>query len=86
MFRGVHIREPLSLATRTIRVQSATNRAPHSMIIGAGKSQIDHVWNACWSGRFANPMCVINQITHIGFLLLRLDDLHTLEENRSATA
>ncbi len=53
------------------------------MITGAIKSQIDQVWNAFWSGGIANPLEVIEQITYLLFLR-RLDDLHTLEENRAA--
>ena len=52
------------------------------MITGAIKSQIDQVWNAFWAGGIANPLEVIEQITHLLFLR-RLDDLHTLEENRA---
>jgi len=53
------------------------------MITGAIKSQIDQIWNAFWSGGISNPMEVIEQITYLLFLR-RLDDLHTLEENKSA--
>ena len=53
------------------------------MITGAIKSQIDQVWNAFWSGGISNPLEVIEQITYLLFLR-RLDDLHTLEENKSA--
>jgi type I restriction enzyme M protein len=53
------------------------------MITGAIKSQIDQIWNAFWSGGISNPLEVIEQITYLLFLR-RLDDLHTLEENRSA--
>ncbi len=53
------------------------------MITGAIKSQIDQVWNAFWAGGIANPLEVIEQITYMLFLR-RLDDLHTLEENKSA--
>ena len=52
------------------------------MITGAIKSQIDQIWNAFWSGGISNPLEVIEQITYLLFLH-RLDDLHTLEENRS---
>ncbi len=52
------------------------------MITGAIKSQIDHLWNAFWSGGIANPLEVIEQITYLMFIR-RLDDLHTLEENRA---
>src|SRR3954469_5022834 len=53
------------------------------MITGAIKSQIDQIWNAFWTGGIANPLEVIEQITYLLFLR-RLDDLHTLEENKSA--
>ena len=53
------------------------------MITGSIKSQIDQIWNAFWSGGIANPLEVIEQITYLLFLR-RLDDLHTLEENKSA--
>jgi type I restriction enzyme M protein len=52
------------------------------MITGAIKSQIDQVWNAFWSGGISNPLEVIEQITYLLFLR-RLDDLHTLEENKA---
>src|SRR5437762_1435683 len=52
------------------------------MITGAIKSQIDQIWNAFWSGGISNPLEVIEQITYLLFLR-RLDDLHTLEENKS---
>ena len=55
------------------------------MITGAIKSQIDQIWNAFWSGGISNPIEVIEQITYLLFLR-RLDDLHTLEENKSALA
>ncbi|MEQ1933573.1 MAG: class I SAM-dependent DNA methyltransferase [Fimbriimonadaceae bacterium] len=53
------------------------------MITGDIKSKIDAVWNAFWSGGISNPLEVIEQITYLLFLR-RLDDLHTLEENKSA--
>src|SRR5437667_1543425 len=53
------------------------------MITGAIKSQIDQIWNAFWSGGISNPLEVIEQITYLLFLH-RLDDLHTLEENKSS--
>ena len=53
------------------------------MITGAIKRQIDQIWNAFWSGGISNPLEVIEQITYLLFLR-RLDDLHTLEENKSA--
>ena len=53
------------------------------MITGTIRSQIDQIWNAFWSGGISNPLEVIEQITYLLFLR-RLDDLHTLEENKSA--
>ncbi len=53
------------------------------MITGDIKSKIDAVWNAFWSGGISNPLEVIEQITYLLFLR-RLDDLQTLEENKSA--
>src|SRR5688572_2236888 len=53
------------------------------MLTGAIRNQIDQVWNAFWSGGISNPLEVIEQITYLLFLR-RLDDLHTLEENKSA--
>jgi type I restriction enzyme M protein len=55
----------------------------HIMITGSIKSQIDQIWNAFWSGGISNPLEVIEQITFLLFLR-RLDDLQTLEENKSA--
>src|SRR3989442_1834963 len=52
------------------------------MITGAIKSQVDRVWDAFWSGGISNPLEVMEQITYLLFLR-RLDDLHTLEENKS---
>lgn len=53
------------------------------MLTGELRNQIDSIWNAFWSGGIANPLEVIEQITYLLFLR-RLDDLHTLEENKSA--
>ena len=52
------------------------------MINGELRSQIDQVWNTFWTGGISNPLEVIEQITYLLFLK-RLDDLHTLEENKS---
>src|SRR3982074_1245704 len=52
------------------------------MITGDIKSQIDKIWDAFWSGGISNPLEVIEQITYLLFLR-RLDDLQTLEENKS---
>lgn len=52
------------------------------MLTGELKSQIDRIWDAFWSGGISNPLEVIEQITYLLFLR-RLDDLHTLEENKA---
>jgi len=54
------------------------------MVTGELKSQVDKVWNAFWSGGIANPMEVIEQITYLLFIK-RLDELHTLAENKANT-
>lgn len=53
------------------------------MITGEIKSQIDRIWDAFWSGGISNPLEVIEQITYLLFIK-RLDDLHTLEENKAS--
>src|SRR5438045_9794202 len=53
------------------------------MLTGEIRSQIDAIWNAFWTGGISNPLEVMEQITYLLFLK-RLDDLHTLEENKSA--
>ena len=52
------------------------------MITGELKSKVDQVWNSFWAGGISNPLEVIEQITYLLFLR-RLDDLQTLEENKS---
>ena len=52
------------------------------MITGDIRSKIDAIWNTFWTGGISNPLEVIEQITYLLFLR-RLDDLHTLEENKS---
>ncbi|MDE0711055.1 MAG: class I SAM-dependent DNA methyltransferase [Rhodospirillales bacterium] len=52
------------------------------MITGNIKNQIDRIWDSFWSGGISNPLEVMEQITYLLFLR-RLDDLHTLEENRA---
>src|ERR1051325_1890037 len=52
------------------------------MITGDTKSQIDRIWDSFWSGGISNPLEVIEQITYLLFIR-RLDDLHTLEENKA---
>jgi type I restriction enzyme M protein len=53
------------------------------MLTGEIRTQVDQVWNAFWSGGVSNPLSVIEQITYLLFIK-RLDDLHTLEENKAA--
>jgi len=52
------------------------------VITGDVKNQIDRIWDSFWSGGISNPLEVIEQITYLLFLR-RLDDLHTLEENKA---
>ena len=52
------------------------------MITGDIRTQIDQIWNSFWSGGISNPLEVIEQITYLLFLR-RLDDMHTLEENKA---
>src|SRR6185295_12695287 len=52
------------------------------MLTGDIRSQIDRIWDAFWSGGISNPLEVIEQITYLLFIK-RLDDLHTLEENKA---
>src|SRR5918996_2599901 len=52
------------------------------MRTGEIRNQIDRIWDAFWSGGISNPLEVIEQITYLLFLR-RLDDLHTLEENKA---
>jgi type I restriction enzyme M protein len=52
------------------------------MLTGELKSKVDRIWDAFWSGGISNPLEVIEQITYLLFIK-RLDDLHTLEENRA---
>ena len=54
------------------------------MLTGEIRNQVDQIWNAFWSGGVSNPLVVIEQITYLLFIK-RLDDLHTLEENKAAT-
>ena len=53
------------------------------MLTGELRSQVDKVWDSFWSGGIANPLEVLEQITYLLFLR-RLDELQTLEENKSA--
>jgi type I restriction-modification system DNA methylase subunit len=53
------------------------------MLTGELKSQVDAVWNSFATGGIANPLKVVEQITYLLFIK-RLDELQTLEENKSA--
>ncbi len=52
------------------------------MLTGEIRNQVDRIWDAFWSGGISNPLEVIEQITYLLFIR-RLDDLHTLEENKA---
>ncbi|MDO1450350.1 type I restriction-modification system subunit M N-terminal domain-containing protein [Rhodocytophaga aerolata] len=52
------------------------------MLTGELRSKIDRLWEAFWSGGVANPLTVIEQITYLLFIK-RLDELHTLKENKA---
>jgi type I restriction enzyme M protein len=52
------------------------------MLTGELRSQVDRIWDAFWAGGIANPLEVMEQITYLLFIR-RLDDLHTLELNKS---
>ena len=52
------------------------------MFTGTLKAQVDRVWDAFWTGGISNPLEVMEQITYLLFIK-RLDDLHTLEENKA---
>ena len=53
------------------------------MLTGDIRNQVDRIWDAFWSGGISNPLEIMEQITYLLFLR-RLDDLHTLEENKAA--
>ena len=52
------------------------------MITGHIRNQIDAIWMAFYTGGISNPLEVIEQITYLLFLK-RLDQLHTLAENKA---
>ncbi len=54
------------------------------MITGTLRNQVDQLWDAFWAGGVSNPLSVIEQLTYLLFIK-RLDDLHTLEENKAET-
>jgi len=53
------------------------------MLTGEIRSQVNAIWDACWSGGISNPMEVLEQITYLLFIR-RLDDAHTREESMAA--
>src|SRR5690606_11023143 len=53
------------------------------MITGELKSTVDRIWDAMWAGGIANPLSVIEQLTHLLFIK-RLDELHTLREKKAS--
>ncbi len=53
------------------------------MITGEIKSKIDRIWDTLWSGGISNPLTIIEQLTYLLFIK-RLDELHTLKENKAA--
>ncbi len=53
------------------------------MLTGELRSQIDRIWDSFWTGGISNPLEVIEQLTYLLFIR-RLDDLHSLEERKSA--
>jgi type I restriction enzyme M protein len=54
------------------------------MLTGDIRNQVNKIWDAFWSGGVSNPLSVIEQITYLLFIK-RLDELHTLEENKAET-
>lgn len=53
------------------------------MLTGELRNQVDRIWDAFWSGGISNPLEVMEQFTYLLFMR-RLDELHTLEENKAA--
>jgi len=53
------------------------------MITGELKSKVDRIWDTMWSGGISNLLSVIEQLTYLLFIK-RLDELHTLKENKAA--
>ena len=52
------------------------------MITGELKTKVDKIWDTMWSGGISNPLSVIEQLTYLLFIK-RLDELHTLRENKA---
>ena len=53
-----------------------------SVLTGELRNKVDAIWNAFWSGGISNPLEVLEQLTYLLFIR-RLDELQTLEENKS---
>ena len=53
------------------------------MITGEIKPKVDRIWDTMWSGGISNPLSVIEQLTYLLFIK-RLDELHTLKENKAS--
>lgn len=52
------------------------------MLTGELRGQIDRIWDEVWTGGISNPLEAIEQVTYLLFIK-RLDDLHTLAENKA---
>jgi len=52
------------------------------MLTGEIRSQVDRIWDQCWSGGISNPLTVIEQLTYLLFMR-RLDELQTLKESKA---
>jgi type I restriction enzyme M protein len=52
------------------------------MITGEIKSKVDRIWDTLWAGGISNPLTIIEQLTYLLFIK-RLDELHTLKENKA---
>src|SRR5437762_9409879 len=76
---------PVSCRNRPVFLfptEEVSARLSPSMLTREIRNQIDRIWDAFWAGGIANPLEVIEQITYLLFIR-RLDDLHTLEENKA---
>ena len=81
----VHVTTGEYLPTAEPASRCGVSRWRNPMITGELKSKIDRIWNDFWSGGISNPLEVMEQITYLLFVK-RLDDLHTLEENKASPA
>lgn len=74
------------MGERASRMRSALAASlwrEHQLITGELRNQVDRIWDAFWSGGISNPLEVMEQFTYLLFMR-RLDELHTLEENKAA--